>query len=307
MSTRIRRIYHRGSVFVVVGELFLLGGVCAEVEGDKKGWSKQSEIWRLAASREDHKSEIENWAMGAEIYIKYYTLRSSLKEDENSMNERLVSSFRQFFLFQMSRPNGMFESSLESLNSFKNISTMMSNSPRMPPCCPKCYHDYEQELAKLKDAEKSAFEVQSNLPQRLRNAKTQSGESESETKAKMPYQSQYPANPKNERTSDGVLEAFQFLTASILLESTCKPSPLITCLRNYTSCNQNSHLENFAYSFSFLSSSKINPRYGLHTRFIKSMNTVGAFIRPKGITVNLKCPYRVLNAVFGMSTSCTLS
>ncbi|GJY11924.1 hypothetical protein Tco_0381233 [Tanacetum coccineum] len=67
---------------------------------------------------------------------------------------------------------------------------MMSNSPRMPPCCPKCYHDYEQELAKLKDAKKSAFEVQSNLPQRLRNAKTQSGESESETEAKMPYQSQ---------------------------------------------------------------------------------------------------------------------
>ncbi|GKD32439.1 hypothetical protein Tco_1247948, partial [Tanacetum coccineum] len=117
------------------------------------------EIWRLAASMEDHKSEIENWALGAEIYIKYYTLRSSLKEDENSMNERLVSSFRQFFLFQMSRPNGMFESSLESLNSFKNISTMMSNSPQMPPCCPKCYHDYEQELAKLKDAEKSAFEL----------------------------------------------------------------------------------------------------------------------------------------------------
>ncbi|GJY14232.1 hypothetical protein Tco_0383541, partial [Tanacetum coccineum] len=42
----------------------------------------------LAASIEDHKSEIENWALGAEIYIKYYTLRSSLKEDENSMNER---------------------------------------------------------------------------------------------------------------------------------------------------------------------------------------------------------------------------
>ncbi|GJQ98748.1 ty3-gypsy retrotransposon protein [Tanacetum coccineum] len=50
---------------------------------------KQSEIWRLAASMEDHKSEIENWALGAEIYIKYYTLRSSLKEDENSMNERV--------------------------------------------------------------------------------------------------------------------------------------------------------------------------------------------------------------------------
>ncbi|GJS91944.1 hypothetical protein Tco_0774580 [Tanacetum coccineum] len=36
----------------------------------------------------------------------------------------------------------------------------------------------------------TAFEVQSNQPQRLRNAKTQSGESESETEAKMPYQSQ---------------------------------------------------------------------------------------------------------------------
>ncbi|GJU59913.1 hypothetical protein Tco_1237679, partial [Tanacetum coccineum] len=49
---------------------------------------KQSEIWRLAASIEDHKSEIENWALRVEFYIKYYTLRSSLKEDENSMNER---------------------------------------------------------------------------------------------------------------------------------------------------------------------------------------------------------------------------
>ncbi|GJS86538.1 alpha/beta hydrolase fold-1 [Tanacetum coccineum] len=34
------------------------------------------------------------------------------------------------------------------------------------------------------------FEVPSNLPQRLRNAKTQSGKSESKSKAKMPYQSQ---------------------------------------------------------------------------------------------------------------------
>lgn len=50
---------------------------------------KQSEIWRLATSMEDHKSEIENWDLGAGIYIKYYSLRSSLKEDENSMNERI--------------------------------------------------------------------------------------------------------------------------------------------------------------------------------------------------------------------------
>ena len=49
----------------------------------------KSEIWRLATSMEDHKSEIENWDLGAGLYIKYYSLRSSLKEDENSMNERV--------------------------------------------------------------------------------------------------------------------------------------------------------------------------------------------------------------------------
>lgn len=53
------------------------------------GLGKQSEIGRLATSMEDHKSEIENWDLGAGIYIKYYNLRSSLKEDENSMNERV--------------------------------------------------------------------------------------------------------------------------------------------------------------------------------------------------------------------------
>nr|GEY06155.1 nuclear pore complex protein NUP96-like isoform X1 [Tanacetum cinerariifolium] len=53
---------------------------------------KQSEIWRLATSMEDHKSEIENWDLGAGIYIKYYTLRRSLKEDESSMNEPVCNS-----------------------------------------------------------------------------------------------------------------------------------------------------------------------------------------------------------------------
>ncbi|GJR11109.1 hypothetical protein Tco_0793761 [Tanacetum coccineum] len=34
------------------------------------------------------------------------------------------------------------------------------------------------------------------------------------------------------------------------------------------------------------------------TRFIKSINIAGAFVSPNGMTVNSKCPYRVLNAVF---------
>ncbi|KAI3680680.1 hypothetical protein L6452_35453 [Arctium lappa] len=51
---------------------------------------KHSEIWRLATSMEDHKSEIENWGLGAGIYISFYTLRSSLEEDDDTMTE-LVS------------------------------------------------------------------------------------------------------------------------------------------------------------------------------------------------------------------------
>lgn len=51
---------------------------------------KHSEIWRLATSMEDHKSEIENWDLGAGIYISFYTLRSSLEEDDDTMTE-LVS------------------------------------------------------------------------------------------------------------------------------------------------------------------------------------------------------------------------
>ncbi|KAJ0938419.1 putative nuclear protein [Helianthus annuus] len=50
---------------------------------------KQSEILRLATSMEDHKSEIENWDLGAGIFITFYSLKSSLKEDD-SMTE-LVS------------------------------------------------------------------------------------------------------------------------------------------------------------------------------------------------------------------------
>ncbi|KAL3819154.1 hypothetical protein ACJIZ3_005059 [Penstemon smallii] len=48
---------------------------------------KHTEIWRLATSMEDHKSEIEDWDIGAGIYISFYLLRSSLQEDSNTMTE----------------------------------------------------------------------------------------------------------------------------------------------------------------------------------------------------------------------------
>ncbi|GMY06090.1 nuclear pore complex protein NUP96 [Fagus crenata] len=49
--------------------------------------AQHSEIWRLATSMEDYKSEIENWDLGAGIYISFYLLRSSLQEDNITMSE----------------------------------------------------------------------------------------------------------------------------------------------------------------------------------------------------------------------------
>ncbi|KAL3633091.1 hypothetical protein CASFOL_026075 [Castilleja foliolosa] len=49
--------------------------------------AKHSEIWTLATSMEDHKSEIEDWDLGAGIYISFYLLRSSFQEDSNTMTE----------------------------------------------------------------------------------------------------------------------------------------------------------------------------------------------------------------------------
>ncbi|XP_061345177.1 nuclear pore complex protein NUP96 isoform X2 [Gastrolobium bilobum] len=49
--------------------------------------AKHTEIWRIATSMEDHKSEIENWELGAGIYISFYLMRNSLQGDANAMTE----------------------------------------------------------------------------------------------------------------------------------------------------------------------------------------------------------------------------
>lgn len=41
---------------------------------------------------EDHKSEIEDWDLGAGIYISFYVLRSSLQEDNDTMSEMVRKS-----------------------------------------------------------------------------------------------------------------------------------------------------------------------------------------------------------------------
>ncbi|CAA0816435.1 Nuclear pore complex protein NUP96 [Striga hermonthica] len=49
--------------------------------------AKHSEIWKLATSMEDYQSEIEDWDLGAGIYISFYLLRNSFQEDGNTMTE----------------------------------------------------------------------------------------------------------------------------------------------------------------------------------------------------------------------------
>ncbi|XP_010537895.1 PREDICTED: nuclear pore complex protein NUP96 [Tarenaya hassleriana] len=49
--------------------------------------ANHSEIWRIATSMDDHKSEIENWDLGAGIYISFYLLKRSLQEDGDTMAE----------------------------------------------------------------------------------------------------------------------------------------------------------------------------------------------------------------------------
>ncbi|VVA91483.1 unnamed protein product [Arabis nemorensis] len=53
--------------------------------------TNHSEIWRIATSMDDHKSEIENWDLGTGIYISFYLLKSSLEEECDSMSELMVS------------------------------------------------------------------------------------------------------------------------------------------------------------------------------------------------------------------------
>eukprot|EP00257_Ricinus_communis_P009024 XP_002527319.2 nuclear pore complex protein NUP96 [Ricinus communis] len=49
--------------------------------------ANHSEIWRLTTSMEDHKSELENWDLGAGIYLSFYLIRSSFQEGYNNTSE----------------------------------------------------------------------------------------------------------------------------------------------------------------------------------------------------------------------------
>ena len=50
---------------------------------------------------EDHKSEIENWDLGAGIYVSFYSIRSSLPDANNIMSELVKKLVLDFIDFQI--------------------------------------------------------------------------------------------------------------------------------------------------------------------------------------------------------------
>ncbi|GMH26971.1 hypothetical protein Nepgr_028814 [Nepenthes gracilis] len=64
--------------------------------------AQHSEVWRLATSMEDYKSEIEDWDLGAGIYISFYMLRNSMQDDDTTLTklgslESKDAACREFF------------------------------------------------------------------------------------------------------------------------------------------------------------------------------------------------------------------
>ncbi|KAM0013140.1 hypothetical protein Hdeb2414_s0045g00744401 [Helianthus debilis subsp. tardiflorus] len=75
-------------------------------------------------------------------------------------------------MFPRMGTNGVLGGSVQSFNPLNSFSTTMNLDPnRKIPWCPKCSSEYEHELAKLKELEKSRNEVNNSLPQWLQNAK----------------------------------------------------------------------------------------------------------------------------------------
>ncbi|XP_050232250.1 nuclear pore complex protein NUP96 [Mercurialis annua] len=50
--------------------------------------ANHSEIWRITTLMEDYKSEIENWELGAGIYLSFYLIKSSFQEGFDTISKR---------------------------------------------------------------------------------------------------------------------------------------------------------------------------------------------------------------------------
>ncbi|KAI3754578.1 hypothetical protein L1987_54365 [Smallanthus sonchifolius] len=152
----------RRSVVIDLGDLKWLVEISDEIR------EAVTEVTRLVTKFRAEKGD-NIWLIGkasCETYMRCQVYHPCLESDWDL--QALPVSSRSPLSYGFGT-NGIFGSSVESLNWFK------STDQTPPPCCPKCFHDYELELVK------SFVEVKSDLPQWLQNAKAQSGETESDT------------------------------------------------------------------------------------------------------------------------------
>nr|XP_043629329.1 protein SUPPRESSOR OF MAX2 1-like [Erigeron canadensis] len=174
IKARIRNGSDRGIV-IDIGDLKWLIEQPATTEIGRESVAKIAKLVTKFGSEND-----KIWLIGTascETYWKCQTYHPSLENDWDLQVVPISSTFSNRF-----GSNGMFGSSVESVNLFRNCD-------QMPPCCPKCFNEYEQELVKLNELEKSCVEAKSNLPQWLQDAKAQCGESESDSDTSMPNHS----------------------------------------------------------------------------------------------------------------------
>jgi hypothetical protein len=124
-----------------------------------------------------------------------------------------------------------------------------------------------------------------------------------------------------------VVGGFHSKISLILLGSTAIPLADNTCPQNWISSSQNVHLLNLAYNWcslrrvntirkcracssSFLEYIKVSSmnttknlsNSGMNIEFIRYVKWSGAFVNPKDITRYSNNPYRVVNAVLGISS-----
>ncbi|XP_057968755.1 nuclear pore complex protein NUP96 [Malania oleifera] len=121
--------------------------------------AKHTEIWRLATFMEEHKSEIEDWDLGAGIYISFYLLRNSLQEDDNTMSE-LVSleskngACREFF--------GCLNESLAILGSRLPIDARVAYSKMAEEICSLLLYDSGEDATR--EVQLSCFDTLFTAP-----------------------------------------------------------------------------------------------------------------------------------------------
>ncbi|XP_023731752.1 protein SUPPRESSOR OF MAX2 1 [Lactuca sativa] len=205
IETNIRSFNDGGggnrSIIIDVGDLKWLVEPQPTAVASDIGRESVAEMANLLAKFKAENSNL--WLIGAascETYLRCQVYHPSMENDWDL--QALPISSRSPLSARIGT-NGIFGTSFESLNSFKNFPTTKlqnSESARIPPCCPRCYHDYEQELAELK--KQSPVEAKSNLPPWLKNAKAKNGESETEIETKMPHQSRVDDKELKKKWSD---------------------------------------------------------------------------------------------------------